>query len=323
MSDKALAIRTQALTKIFGQRPVIKNLNLEVPRGTIFGFLGQNGAGKTTTMRMLLGLMRASSGTIQLLDKVTVDNGRSQEPARLEVAQRIGALVEGPSFYPFLSGRKNLTLFGRLLGVFESQRIDEALEQVGLLERGHDLFRVYSRGMKQRLGIAAALLHEPELILLDEPMNGLDPPGVMRIRKLLLERAERGATVLLSSHLLNDAEQFCSHVAILHEGLLVAQGRLEELCASDETLLELRVQPIDKALELLSQHEAVASVEQSGEDRLTVAIKGLANHELNRLLVQADLAVSSLLPKKRTLENLFLQSTQAPQVVRNEEAPAK
>jgi ABC-type multidrug transport system ATPase subunit len=287
---------------------VVGGLSLAVPRGSIYGFLGQNGAGKTTTMRMLLGLMAPSGGHIELLGQRVVEGGRVT-PARLEVAARTGSLVEGPSFYPFLSGRENLRLFGRLSGVRSAARVEEALEGVGLAERGHDLFRVYSRGMKQRLGIAAALLHEPELVLLDEPMNGLDPPAVMRIRELLSGLASQGVTIFLSSHLLNDADKLCSHVGILHEGQLVAQGRLSELCEAELCEAELECDDHPRALELLGRLQGVeaGAGEMSGRLRLRLLRADLAR--VNRELVTAGVGVSALIPQRRSLESLFLSST--------------
>lgn len=304
------AIETRALSKTFAKRTVIKDIALSVPRGTIYGFLGQNGAGKTTTMRMLLGLIKPSSGALDLLGTTLYQDGRQFTKSRIQVSKRIGALVEGPAFYPFLSGYKNLCLFAELLGVKDKKKVESYLDAVGLLERSQDLFRVYSRGMKQRLAIAAALIHDPELVLLDEPMNGLDPPGVIRIRNLLLERAKNGTTIFLSSHLLNDAEQFCSHVGILHEGLLVAQGLLEDLCRSEESMVDLSVSDMPKTLEILDRHEAVSSHEDPSEQKVTANVKTEAIAQLNKALVEAGIEVSALVPRKRTLENVFLSETQ-------------
>lgn len=306
------ALRTAALSKTFGRRTVLHSIDLEVPRGTIYGFLGQNGAGKTTTMRMLLGLIRPSGGSIALLDEAVVENGQPRPSSRLAAARRLGALVESPAFYPFLSGRKNLALFGRLLGVRDDARVEDMLARVGLAGRGDDLFRVYSRGMKQRLGLAAALIHEPELVLLDEPMSGLDPPGVVHMRELLRDLAKTGITIFLSSHLLNDAEQLCSHVGILHEGKLVAQGLLEDLCREDEALFELRVDDGPRAMELLATRPEVKERRQLDDGGgLELRLDHGAIASVNKALVDEGLSVRAIIPRKRTLENVFLTRTQA------------
>jgi ABC-type multidrug transport system ATPase subunit len=305
------AIETRALSKTFAKRTVIRDIALSVPRGTIYGFLGQNGAGKTTTMRMLLGLVKPSSGALDLLGSTLFKNGRCLASRRMVVAQKIGALVEGPAFYPFLSGRKNLRLFSALHGINDARKVDSFLDDVGLLERAGDLFRVYSRGMKQRLAIASALIHDPELVLLDEPMNGLDPPGVIRVRKLLQQRAEAGTTIFLSSHLLNDAEQFCSHVGIVHEGVLVTQGRLDELCRSEQSIVDWTVSDVPKSLELFDKFDIVTKPEDHHEavKTLTVSIPTNEIATLNKALVEAGVAVSAMVPRKRTLENIFLLKT--------------
>lgn len=309
------AVQTRGLSKRFNGRAVISELDLHVPTGAIYGFLGQNGAGKTTTIRMLLGLMHADGGDVTLLGEPVLRAGRESSAARLAAAAKIGALVEGPAFYPFLSGRRNLRLFGRLLGITDKARIDAALARVKLDARGDDLFRVYSRGMKQRLGIAAALLHEPRLVMLDEPMNGLDPPGVILVRTLLQELAAGGATVLLSSHLLHDAEQLCTDVGILHEGHLVAQGSIAELVRTEHVTVDLELdRPEDgrTALAALSGLDRL-ELEGTGEDaRLVVELERTRLGELTRRLVEAGLELRTVVPRKRTLENLFLDETRDP-----------
>jgi ABC-2 type transport system ATP-binding protein len=303
------AIATRGLRKDFAGRSVVADLDFTVPRGSVYGFLGQNGAGKTTTMRLILGLMDADAGSVDILDQRVLVQGRNDPAARLRVAPRIGALVEGPSFYPYLSGRQNLSLFARLSGVTDSAKIEEALERVELRPRGGDLFRVYSRGMKQRLGLAAALIHKPDLVLLDEPMNGLDPPGVILVRDILVELAKHGTTILLSSHILHDAELLCTHAGILHQGILVAEGPLAELCAADLTLIEVQLAKAEersKAKELLEARDDVASLSPQGEKSLLVELKGSLAPQINRALVSADIDVAALLPKPRSLESVFL-----------------
>ncbi len=242
------AIATLGLTKLYGDRPAVADLDLEVRRGEVFGFLGQNGAGKTTTIRMLLGLVRPTRGDVNLF-------GRPLSTHRLEVLDKVGSLVEGPSFYPFLSAEKNLVLIGAATrgktGLSGSRLVDrarECLDRVGLLERKDDLYRGYSRGMKQRLGIALAMLHRPELIILDEPLNGLDPPAIVRIRALLRHLAgNEGTTVFVSSHLLHEVEISCDRVAIIERGKLLAQGSVQDLLRPDHDVVEVEADDLDAA----------------------------------------------------------------------------
>ena len=220
------AIETDGLTKRFGRQVAVDQLDLAVPRGSVFGFLGPNGSGKTTTIRMLLGLASASAGKIRLL-------GRPVPGAARAVLPKVGALVEGPAFYPFLSGRANLhrldTADPSASGSSRRQRVESALDRVGLTNAATKHASAYSLGMKQRLGIANALLTPRELLILDEPSNGLDPQGTREVRSLIRSLAEDGTTVFVSSHLLAEIEQMCSHVAVMRAGRLVLQGRLDDL----------------------------------------------------------------------------------------------
>jgi ABC-2 type transport system ATP-binding protein len=224
-------VRTVGLTKRYGKRLAVNGLNLEVQRGDVFGLLGPNGSGKTTTLRMLLGLVWPTEGEIHMFggDLAEADQRRT-------ALRRVGAVVEQPAFYPYLSGRENLrgvAIFAGLADSAETRaRIQEALEHVGLSDRAKDAYRKYSLGMKQRLGIAAALLMEPELVILDEPTNGLDPAGVVEVRGLIGTLAQRGITILLSSHLLYEVQQVCTRVAVLKEGVLLGQGTVAELLAA-------------------------------------------------------------------------------------------
>ena len=201
----------------------VDGLSLEVPRGHIFGLLGPNGSGKTTTMGMLLGLVKPTAGSFTLFDAAT----QHQESLR-----RVGAIVETPSFYPYLSGRANLAYFQGITGRGGSGELDELLEKVGLADRAHSRFRTYSLGMKQRLGLAYALLGDPELLFLDEPTNGMDPAGMAEVRDLIQSLGTGGRTVMLSSHLLHEVEQVCDSVAILSKGKLIAQGKVDDLVHS-------------------------------------------------------------------------------------------
>ncbi len=224
--DAELAIETHGLTKTFGNQTAVADLALAVPRGSVFGFLGPNGSGKTTSIRMLLGLASATSGDIRVLGEHMPASGR-------DVLPRVGALVEGPAFYPFLSGRANLHRFDSAdrtaPAATRRSRVDSALERVGLGHAAKKPAHAYSLGMKQRLGIANALLSPRELLILDEPSNGLDPQGTREVRSLIRSLADGGTTVFVSSHLLAEIEQMCTHVAVMSTGRLVAQGTLDEL----------------------------------------------------------------------------------------------
>jgi ABC-2 type transport system ATP-binding protein len=303
-----LTIETRGLTHSFGKRRVIDDLHLGVPKGSIFGFLGQNGAGKTTTMRLLLGLLAPQAGEVRLFG----------EPFRRELLARTGALVENPGFYPFLSGRQNLVLLARATGRMPDPRaaVEEALGEVELRDRGDDLYRAYSRGMKQRLGIAWAILGRPELILLDEPLNGLDPPAVLRVRSLITDLARKhGCTVLLSSHLLHEIEMGCDRVAIIDRGRLIAQGTVAELIHPEHEVVEVEAQGLEAALELVRALPYVrgARLEPSSQERrgaegtnvLVVELEQARSAELNQALVTKGHLVSSLVPRRKTLEELY------------------
>jgi ABC-2 type transport system ATP-binding protein len=225
MTESPLAIETKGLTKHYGKHPAVVDLDLRVPRGVVFGFLGRNGAGKTTTIGMLLGLLRPTGGQARLLGH---DVGRDLRPA----LRRTGVLLDQPAFYPYLSGRENLWAVAQALGGEAHARIPEALETVELAERAGDRFAAYSSGMKQRLGLAAALLNDPDLLVFDEPTTGLDPVGQRDIRRLIRRLAdETGKTIFLSSHQLGEVEQICDQVAVIDKGRLVAQGALHEVAA--------------------------------------------------------------------------------------------
>ena len=229
MSQSPLAIETAGLSKYYGRHPAVMGLDLRVPQGVVFGFLGRNGAGKTTTIGMLLGLLRPSSGRAWLLGhEVAHKAGRDLRPA----LRRTGVLLDQPAFYPYLSGRENLWVVAQALGGRAPGRIDGVLDVAGLAERAGDRFAAYSTGMKQRLGLAAALLNDPVLLVLDEPAKGLDPPGQRTIRDLIRSLArDTGKTILFSSHQLHEVEQVCDYLAIIERGRLMAQGPLADLAA--------------------------------------------------------------------------------------------
>ena len=297
MSD--VVLETHNLTKRYGERRAVDRLDLRVRRGEVYGFLGPNGAGKTTTLRMLLGLVRPTSGTVRVL---------GGPPGDRSVLARIGMLVESPAFYPYLSGRDNLRVVARYAGVPATQ-VDEALEAVELTARAGDRFAAYSLGMRQRLGLAAALLKDPELLLLDEPTNGLDPAGMAEMRLLLRRLGSGGRTVLLSSHLLGEVQQVCDRIGVLSRGRLLREGTVAELRGQGALLVTAR--PLEQA-------HAVAR-RLGGPDRVAVqdgALRLEAEPDqaarVNCELVTAGVAVSALGWAERTLEDVFLELTNQP-----------
>ncbi|SCL19434.1 ABC-2 type transport system ATP-binding protein [Micromonospora pallida] len=296
------AIELDGVTKRYpGGVTAVADLRLRVPRGEVFGFLGPNGAGKTTTMRMLVGLVRPTSGRIRVL---------GQPPGTPEQLAQVGALIESPTFYPHLSGLDNLRLAARYAGVPESAA-ERVLAEVDLSARAGSRFREYSLGMKQRLGVAAALLKQPHLLILDEPTNGLDPAGVSEMRELLRSLGQRGHTVLLSSHVLGEVEQVCDRIAVIDGGRLVADGTPDELRARlGSGSLVIVADPVDKAVACLTDHAAVQRVD-TVDDTLRVATDPALAAELNRLLVQAGVEVRELRPVRHSLEEAFLELTKA------------
>ena len=297
MSAPDYAIETRDLTKAYGRRVrAVDDLNLRVRRGEVYGFLGPNGAGKTTTLRMLLGLVRATSGAAVVL-------GRA--PGDAEGLARIGAIVEEPAFYPYLSGRDNLRVVARLAGLTE-EGLDRALEEVDLLARASDRFKTYSQGMRQRLGVAAALLKDPELLILDEPTNGLDPAGMAEMRTLVRRLGSGDRTVLLSSHLLGEVQQVGDRVGVISHGALIAEGTVDELRGRGSVLV--RAEPLAAARELAERLVGNRNVEVV-DGTLRLASDPAEVPRLNRELVLAGIAVSEVRPVERTLEDAFLELT--------------
>ncbi len=296
-----VVLETDQLTKKYRRRVIVDRLSLTVKRGDIFGFLGQNGAGKSTTIRMLLRLVRPSSGTVRILG-----NDMSRRPQR--ALKRVGAIIEAPAFYENFSGRQNLRMLAAMSGGAAPQRVEQVLELVGLRERARDPVRIYSHGMRQRLGIAQALLPNPEFVILDEPTDGLDPQGLCEVRELICRlRDELGLTIMLSSHLLHEVEQICNRVAIIEQGSLVYQGSVEELIAQGQSL-KLKVDRVKDAFELLSQHPEL-SVSRNGDDSLYLKIAGEQIPCVNALLVERGFRVMELSPLRESLEEVFLRLT--------------
>jgi ABC-2 type transport system ATP-binding protein len=295
-------VETEGLTKKFGERTVVRDVELEVPRGTAFGYLGPNGAGKTTLIRMLLGLTPASSGSMKLL-------GLPVPERRAQALARVGAIVEEPKFHGHLTGRENLEIIAAARGSEAFALIDGALDRVGLTARAGDRVKTYSLGMRQRLGIARCLLADPELLILDEPMNGLDPAGIQEFRGFVRSFVDEGGTIVLSSHLLDEVEKTCDHVAIVDQGTVVVQGSIAELRGGAEPQLLVGVNDTARARELLAALPAVARVTDDG-DELRIALRDVgAAADLNRRLVESGFAVHRLEPADATLEQRFLEIT--------------
>lgn len=299
MSD--LVLHTEELTKKYRHRVAVDRLSLEVERGDIFGFLGQNGAGKSTTIRMILGLVRPTAGRVRLL-------GYDITKHPLRALARTGAIIEAPAFYEHFTGWQNLRMFAAMSGGAGRQRIEEVLDIVGLRERAHDPVRVYSHGMRQRLGIAQSLLPSPEFVILDEPTDGLDPQGIREVRLLIRRlRDELGLTVMLSSHLLYEVEQMCNRVAIIDQGRLLYQGTIENLIDKDKTI-KLKVDRLEEAYQLLTT-DFRFSVSRNGAHSLYVKMADEQIPLVNALLVERGFRVMELSPQRETLEEVFIRLT--------------
>ncbi|MBY4130724.1 ABC transporter ATP-binding protein [Rhodococcus fascians] len=297
-------IRTTGLTKRYGSVRAVDGVDLDVRAGDIYGFVGANGSGKTTTVRMLLGLVLATSGQMQVL-------GDEMPRRRTSVLPRVGALIENPAAYPNLSGRRNLTLLDAA-GPGGSRRtraarVGEALEQVGLGGVGRRPVKQYSLGMRQRLGLAAALMRTPELLILDEPTNGLDPQGILEIRELLLNLHSQGTTIFLSSHLLAEVEQLCDRVGVLDRGRLLLQDQLSAFRQPTGRVLVRTPDPAD-AVTVLSTVESASVVERDGQQ---LVIEHPDPALLNRRLVESGVRVSELIPQQMSLEQSVLAVTGA------------
>ncbi len=290
-------IETAHLKKKFGSHTAVSDLNLSVFKGDIFGFLGPNGAGKSTTIRMILDLIRPTTGAIRLF-------GKPFPKFRRESLQKIGALVERPDFYSYLSARKNLEILGRLSGGAPKTRIDEVLEIVKLTDRANDPVKVYSQGMKQRLGIAQALLNEPELVILDEPSLGLDPEGMKEVRELIQSISGQGVTIFLSSHLLHEVEQICTRMAIIHRGEILVQGSVPELLKSGKTSLTIRTPELERAQAILTK-SGLSEPVSIQDEAIKIEIDYSKIPEINELLVRSQIPVFELTPKT-SLEDFYL-----------------
>jgi ABC-2 type transport system ATP-binding protein len=302
-----LAIRTQALRKTYrtrrGKRVVaVQGLDLEVPIGGVHGFLGPNGSGKTTSIRMLLGLVRADAGTMTVFDQVVPDH-------LPDVVGRVGAIVESPKFFPAFSGRKNLELLADAIGA-PRKRVGEVLAETSLNERGKDKFKTYSLGMKQRLAIAATLLKEPDLLIFDEPTNGLDPAGIREIRETMRRLGEQGRTVLVSSHILAEVEQVADTVSIIGHGRLLASGTVAEVIGgSGKSTVKVAVGEHAAHQERATAILTAAGMSVRAEGNYLFVDGAEHSAEVTRRLAQQELYVSELIPVRADLESVFLELT--------------
>jgi ABC-2 type transport system ATP-binding protein len=290
-------VTTRDLTKKYGPRAAVDAVSLTVRRGEVYGFLGPNGAGKTTTLRILLGLIQPSSGSATVL---------GHEPGSRGALARVGALVEEPGFYPYLSGRDNLRVMARYAGL-DDVAVAAALEQVDLSDRAGDKFKSYSLGMKQRLGVAAALLGEPELLVLDEPTNGLDPAGMSDMRDLVRSLAAAGQTVMLSSHLLGEVQEICDRVGVISNGHLITESTVDDLRGSSSLLL--RAAPLDVATAISRETVGAEHVTVNGDGEVHLDVAPSRAPEVARALINADVDIHEIRPQERALEDVFLEIT--------------
>jgi ABC-type multidrug transport system ATPase subunit len=298
-------VETSQLSKTFGREHAVSGIELRIAPGEIYGFLGPNGAGKSTTIRMLLGLMQPTSGSVKLF-------GEELKQNRLTLLKQIGALVETPSYYPHLTAYENLETSRKILGV-SKKRIDDVLQMVRLYDVKDKKVKGFSLGMKQRLGIAATMLHEPQLLILDEPTNGLDPSGILEIRQLIKNLARnQGVTILISSHLLSEIDQLATTIGVLNRGKLLFQGAIETLREKAQSSILLNVEPLEAAVYFLKQMEYQPQLTENG-----IRLPYLNNEQLAGLikrLVEENFSVYRVEEEKQSLETIFLAMTKKEQI---------
>ena len=293
-------LRTTGLTKQFGKLVAVKDLNLEIYRGEVFGFLGPNGAGKSTTVGMILGLVNPTSGGIELFGQKLLNNCWAS-------LRRVGAIIEEPAFYPYLSGWNNLDALAKAIGGIPREKITEVLERVNLIDRADDRYGHYSMGMKQRLGIASTLLRDPELIILDEPTSGLDPAGTKEVRDLIPQLAHENRGVFLCSHLLHEVELVCDRVAIIKQGEMLANAPVKELLAKGQ-VLQIKVDNPEQAVSILENISWVNSVKIE-DGYIIVDVPKESDSQVNKALADQGIYASELFNRNVSLESVFLQMT--------------
>jgi len=286
------------LTKKFGNLTAVKNLTFTINKGNVYGILGPNGSGKSTTLGIVLNVVNKTEGSFHWFDGNTSTH---------DALKKVGAIIESPNFYPYMTATQNLKLICKIKGV-DYSKIDEKLEIVGLLDRKDSKFRTYSLGMKQRLAIASALLNDPEILILDEPTNGLDPQGIHQIREIITHIAKKGTTILLASHLLDEVEKVCSHVVVLRKGVKLYSGRVDEMISS-YGFFELKCKDQDLLIKILENESAFGKIKI--EDGLITAFltEPMKSETLNKLLFEKGITLSYLVQRKESLEEQFLQLT--------------
>lgn len=298
-----IILEIQSLTKYFGNIRAVDNITFEVEKGDIFGFLGPNGAGKTTTIRIILGLINPDSGKVKI-------NGYDNKKDFIQAIKGVGAVVETPNFYQYLTGYQNLKQIANLHPGITSSRIEEVLQIVNLKDRAHDKVGNYSLGMKQRLGIARALLNEPDLVILDEPTNGLDPQGMREIRELINTLAEKkNITFFISTHLLNEVEQVCNKVAILKNGKIIVSDFVEKLLNKNRETVEIITPEKDDAIAIL-KNEVNLNIEEETKRGVIIELEAGKSGEINKLLIEKGIIVEYLIPRNQSLEEYFINITQ-------------
>ncbi len=285
------------LTKKFGKMTAVDDLSFSVEKGNVYGLLGPNGSGKSTTLGMILNVVNPSEGSWRWF---------GQEHS-VDSLKKVGAIIERPNFYPYLSAEKNLQIVAQIKGA-EHSKIEEKLKIVGLYERRNDKFSSFSLGMKQRLAIAAAMLNDPHVLILDEPTNGLDPQGIIQIREIIQQIAAKGTTIILASHLLDEVEKVCSHVVILEKGKTLYYGRVDEMTASFG-YFELSSAHNSNLLDVLNSIPAFDKVSENGTNLKAILKEDLSAEDLNRMLFEKGIVLSHLVKRKESLENQFLQLT--------------
>jgi ABC-2 type transport system ATP-binding protein len=303
MTESPPALALEELSKRFGRMLAVDRLSLGIEPGHMAGFLGPNGAGKSTTLYMIPRLVRPTNGRIRIFG---VDIWKDYRKA----IRSVGITVESPAFYEYLSGRKNLELAACLLGNVSPREIDEILERIGLAERQHDRVRVYSTGMKQRLGIGRAMLGRPRLLILDEPTNGMDPEGTQEVLSFLRERVRQdGLTIFISSHLMSEVEEFCDTVFVINRGHLVASGRVKELLKPHERIVRVTFQGRGPDSDFISRHEQIRKAEPVTAETMEITLAQDDSAWLNQCLQEAGFRVSAIAPKQKTLKEFFLSIT--------------
>lgn len=294
-----IVLETKNLTKMFGRQKAVDSVDITVYEGEVFGFLGPNGAGKTTTLGMALGLIHPTTGDVTVL-------GQRVTPNHVHALRQVGALLGAPAFVPYLSAWDNIELLSRLTPGVDKKRITEVLERVGLTDEARKKVSKYSTGMKQRVGLAMALVHRPRFVILDEPTNGLDPAGMREIRQLLRSLVENGTTVLLSSHLLHEVQQVCDRIAVLNKGRVVTQGRVRDLLNAQKPSVRLTVPDTSATVRALESLSGVENVQASGN---TLIVLGVTSQEVMTHVLRHHIIPTEITAQKSDLESLFLDVT--------------